>query len=50
MKIIQILTFYSIYFVSHHVSAMFIANHQEVFTVYVQQLVRIVRLTSTTEM
>jgi hypothetical protein len=35
-----------IYFVSHplHVSGMFIAHHQEVFTVYVQQLVRVVRL------
>jgi hypothetical protein len=27
-----------------HVSAMFIAHHQEVFTVYVQQLVHIIRL------
>jgi hypothetical protein len=33
----------SIYFVNqpHHVSAMFIAHHKEVFTVYVQQLVRV---------
>jgi hypothetical protein len=35
-----------IYFVSQplHVSGMFIAHHQEVFTVYVQQLVRVVCL------
>jgi hypothetical protein len=26
------------------VSGMFIAHHQEVFTVYVQQLVRVIRL------
>jgi hypothetical protein len=34
-----------IYFVSQplHVSGMFIAHHQEVFTVYVQQLVCVVR-------
>jgi hypothetical protein len=32
-----------IYFVNQplHVSGMFIAHHQEVFTVYVQQLVRV---------
>jgi hypothetical protein len=36
----------SIYFVNQplHVSGMFIAHHQEVFTVYVQQLVRVIRL------
>jgi hypothetical protein len=35
-----------IYFVKQplHVSGMFIAHHQEVFTVYVQQLVRVIRL------
>jgi hypothetical protein len=35
-----------IYFVSQplHVSRMFIAHHQEGFTVYVQQLVRLIRL------
>jgi hypothetical protein len=35
-----------IYFVNQplHVSAIFIAHHQEVFTVYVQQLVRIILL------
>jgi hypothetical protein len=27
-----------------HVSGMFIAHHQEVFTVYVQQMVRVIRL------
>jgi hypothetical protein len=27
-----------------HVSGIFIAHHQEVFTVYVQQLVRVIRL------
>jgi hypothetical protein len=27
-----------------HVSGVFIAHHQEVFTVYVQQLVRVIRL------
>jgi hypothetical protein len=27
-----------------HVSGVFIANHQEVLTVYVQQLVRVIRL------
>jgi hypothetical protein len=34
----------SIYFVSQplHVSGMFIAHHQEVFTVYVQQLVCVI--------
>jgi hypothetical protein len=34
-----------IYFVNQplHVSGMFIAHHQEVFTVYVQQLVRGIR-------
>jgi hypothetical protein len=37
-----------IYFFTHllHVSGMFIAHHQEVFTVYVQQLIRVIRLTS----
>jgi hypothetical protein len=36
--------FSSIYFVKKplHVSGVFIAHHQEVFTVYVQQLVRVV--------
>jgi hypothetical protein len=36
----------SIYFVSQplHVLGMFIAHHQEVFTVYVQTLVRVIRL------
>jgi hypothetical protein len=36
----------SIYFVSQplHVSGMFIAHHQDVFTVYVQKLVRVTRL------
>jgi hypothetical protein len=36
----------SIYFVSQplHDSGMFIAHHQEIFTVYVQQLVRGKRL------
>jgi hypothetical protein len=29
-----------------HVSGIFIAHHQEVFTVYVQQLVRVIRLSS----
>jgi hypothetical protein len=35
-----------IYFVNQplHVSDRFIAHHQEVFTVYVQQLVRVIRL------
>jgi hypothetical protein len=35
-----------LYFVKQplHVSGLFIAHHQEVFTVYVQQLVRIIRL------
>jgi hypothetical protein len=35
-----------IYFVNQpvHVSGMFIAHHQEVFTVYVQQLVRVICL------
>jgi hypothetical protein len=35
-----------IYFVSQplHVSGMFSAHHQEIFTVYVQQLVRVIRL------
>jgi hypothetical protein len=35
-----------IYFVSQplHVSGVYIAHHQEVFTVYVQQLVRGIRL------
>jgi hypothetical protein len=35
-----------IYFISQplHVSGMFIANNQEVFTIYVQQLVRVKRL------
>jgi hypothetical protein len=35
-----------IYFVKQplHVSGVFIAHHQEVFTVYVQQLVRDIRL------
>jgi hypothetical protein len=35
-----------IYFVIQppHVSGMFIAHHQELFTVYVQQLVRVIRL------
>jgi hypothetical protein len=35
-----------IYFVKQtlHVSGVFIAHHQEVFSVYVQQLVRIIRL------
>jgi hypothetical protein len=35
-----------IYFVKQplHVSGMYIAHHQEVFTVYVQQLVRVIRL------
>jgi hypothetical protein len=35
-----------IYFINRplHVSAMYIAHHQEVFTVYVQQLVRVIRL------
>jgi hypothetical protein len=35
-----------IYFVTHplHVSGVFIAHHQEVFTVYVQKLVRVIRL------
>jgi hypothetical protein len=35
-----------IYFVkqSLRVSGVFIAHHQEVFTVYVQQLVRVIRL------
>jgi hypothetical protein len=35
-----------IYFVSQplHVSGMFIAHHQGIFTVYVQQLVRFIRL------
>jgi hypothetical protein len=35
-----------IYFVNQplHVSGVFIAHHQEVFTVYVQQLVRVIRL------
>jgi hypothetical protein len=28
----------------HHVSGMFIAHHQEVFTIYVQQLVRVIGL------
>jgi hypothetical protein len=34
------------YFVNQplHVSGLFIAHHQEVFTVYVQQLVRVIRL------
>jgi hypothetical protein len=33
-----------IYFVNQrlHVSGMYIAHHQEVFTVYVQQLVRVI--------
>jgi hypothetical protein len=36
----------SIYFVDQplHVSGMFTAHHQEVFTVNVQQLVRVIRL------
>jgi hypothetical protein len=36
----------SIYFVNKplHASGMFIALHPEVFTVYVQQLVRVIRL------
>jgi hypothetical protein len=36
----------SIYFVNQllHVSGMFIAHHQEVFTVYMQQLVRVISL------
>jgi hypothetical protein len=35
-----------IYFANQkkHVSGMFIANHQEVFTVYVQKLVRVICL------
>jgi hypothetical protein len=35
-----------IYFVRQplHVSGMYVAHYQEVFTVYVQQLVRVVRL------
>jgi hypothetical protein len=35
-----------IYFVTQplHVSGIFIAHHQEVFTVYEQQLVRVIRL------
>jgi hypothetical protein len=35
-----------IYFIKHplNVSGVFIAHHQEVFTVYVQQLVRVIRL------
>jgi hypothetical protein len=35
-----------IYFINRpvHVSGMYIAHHQEVFTVYVQQLVRVIRL------
>jgi hypothetical protein len=35
-----------IYFVSQpvHVSGMFIAHHLDVFTVYVQKIVRVVRL------
>jgi hypothetical protein len=35
-----------IYFVNQtlHVSGMFIAHHQEVVTVYVQRLVRVIRL------
>jgi hypothetical protein len=34
-----------IHFVNHlpHVSGMFIANHQEIVTVYVQQLLRVIR-------
>jgi hypothetical protein len=34
------------YFVKQplHVSVMFIAHHQEVFTVYILQLVRVIRL------
>jgi hypothetical protein len=35
-----------IYFVNQplHVSGMFIAHHQEVYTVYAEQLVRVIRL------
>jgi hypothetical protein len=35
-----------IYFVRRplHVSGIFIAHHQEIFTLYVQQLVRVIRL------
>jgi hypothetical protein len=46
MKINQMRYLSLIYFVSQplHVSAVFIAHHQEVFTVYVQQLVRVIRL------
>jgi hypothetical protein len=37
---------FSIYFVKQplHVSGVFIAHHQEVFIVYVQQFVRVIRL------
>jgi hypothetical protein len=35
-----------IYFINQplHVAGMFVAHHQEVFIVYVQQLVRVIRL------
>jgi hypothetical protein len=46
MKTNQMHYLSSVYFVSQtlHVYSMFIAHHQEVFTVYVQQLVRVIRL------
>jgi hypothetical protein len=38
--------FFLIYFVNCplHVSGIYIAHHQEVFTIYVQQFVRVIRL------
>jgi hypothetical protein len=46
MKTNQMHYLFLIYFVSQtlHVSGMFIANYEWVFTVYVQQLVRFIRL------
>jgi hypothetical protein len=46
MKTNQMHCLSSMYFMNQtlHVLAMFIAHHQEVFTVYVQQLVRVKRL------